>query len=157
MPRAVIVAYGNPLRSDDGLAWIAAELLQAKFPIDDVETLCLQQLGPELADNISRCECVVFIDAASAPGEPGEIHIQELSRETAEPVRLSSFCHAVSPEAILLLAAQLYGARPKAFLATIVGQTFQPGESLSLVVRHAIPVLVSRIGNLIEGILGKEQ
>jgi hydrogenase maturation protease len=156
MPRALIIAYGNPLRSDDGLAWVAAESLREQLPREEVEILCLQQLGPELADPISACECVVFIDAAGSQGAPGKIQIQQLSTETTGPIPLSSFCHAVAPDAILRLTAQLYHAKPKAFSATIVGENFEHGELLSPAVREAIPVLERRIADLIESTLRKK-
>ena len=149
MPRVLVIAYGNPLRSDDGLAWIAADLLQKKVSDDEVEVLCVQQLGPELADSISRCECVFFIDAASTPGQPGEIRIQELSRPVDGSIPLSSFGHAISPQTILRVGAQLYGAKPTAFSATIVGANFEHGESLSATAKDAIPILVSQIVDLI--------
>jgi hydrogenase maturation protease len=150
LPRALIVAYGNPLRSDDALAWIAAESLRARLPHEEVEILCLQQLGPELADAISRFECVIFVDAASSPGRPGEIQLLELPDVSAGSIPLSSFGHAVSPEMILRLGIHLYGAKPRAFSATIVGANFEHGESLSPAVRDAIPLLVSRIAELVE-------
>ena len=41
MARVLIVAYGNPLRSDDGVAWRAADLLAEKFSIPEVEMVRL--------------------------------------------------------------------------------------------------------------------
>src|ERR1700758_3673560 len=83
LPRALIIAYGNPLRSDDGVAWRAAEALRQKFSPAEVEIACLHQLAPELAETVSRFACVIFVDAASAPhaGRPGEIRVEELSHK----------------------------------------------------------------------------
>jgi hydrogenase maturation protease len=150
MPRVLIIAYGNPLRSDDGLAWRAAESLQGKFSAEDVEILCLQQLGPELAETASRCECVIFIDAASGSGSPGEVQIREFFRDNSGPAETSRFCHALPPSAILGLAAQLYGTRPQAFSATVSGENFEHGESLSPAVAAALPDLLARIEELIQ-------
>ncbi len=145
MPRVFIIAYGNPLRSDDGVAWRAAEELQRKFPTDDVEIVTLHQLGPELAESASRSACVIFIDAAAGPGRPGEVQVKELLPGSSEASR---FCHALSPAHVLSLAAQLYGARPRAFSATVVGETFDHGKSLSSVVEAAIPALLAGIEEL---------
>ena len=71
MARVLIVAYGNPMRSDDGLAWHAADKLEGKYSPSEVEILRVHQLAPELAENVSRSEAVIFVDAAMADGANG--------------------------------------------------------------------------------------
>ena len=146
--KVLIVAYGNPLRSDDGVAWRAAESLQKIFSQGDVEILTMHQLGPELAENVSRSQCAIFVDAATGPGRPGEIGVKELSSAESEAAEFSAFCHAVSPANVLALAARLYQATPKAFSVSIVGEDFQHGESLSPAVEGALPSLLARIEEL---------
>ena len=68
----LIIAYGNPLRSDDGLAWLAARELEDYFAASDVEIRSVQQLMPELSEIISRCQLVIFVDATEK-GTPGEV------------------------------------------------------------------------------------
>ena len=149
MPSAVlIIAYGNPLRSDDGVAWRAAAALQEIFSPEQAEILTLHQLGPELAESVSRSHCVIFVDSAAGPGRPGEIEVKELSSTNLEAAEPPGFCHAVSPENVLGLAAQLYKATPKAFSATVVGENFHHGESLSGPVETALPSLLARITEL---------
>lgn len=152
MPRVLFVAYGNPLRSDDGLAWRAAERLLGRFSAGEVEIQCLQQLGPELAESISQCECVIFVDAASGGKNPGDIQIKamEADLQTMEAPR---FCHALPPVALLGLAERLYGAEPRAYLATIEGQSFEHGEGLTPLVAAALPAFVTRIEELIGTLL----
>jgi len=150
MPRVLIVAYGNPLRSDDGLAWRAGELLHGKFSADEVEILCLQQLGPELAESASRCECMIFVDAASGAGNPGEVQVREFSLGSGEATEAPRFCHALPPSAILGLSERLYGARPRAYCVTITGESFEHGESLSSPVTAALPRLIARIEELVQ-------
>ena len=145
-PRLLIVAYGNPLRTDDGVAWRAAAVLQKKFPSEQAEILTLHQLGPELAENASRSECVSFVDAAAGPGRPGEIQVKELS--SGEDTESSALCHAISPSHVLALAAQLYHCRPRAYSTTVVGENFNHGESLSPSVEAALPALLGRIEEL---------
>ncbi|MGB8912139.1 MAG: hydrogenase maturation protease, partial [Candidatus Sulfotelmatobacter sp.] len=72
MPRVLIVAYGNPLRSDDGVGWIVADDLRQRLASSNVEVLQLTQLLPEVAESISRADTVIFVDA-SCEGEPGEL------------------------------------------------------------------------------------
>jgi len=155
MPRILIIAYGNPMRSDDGLAWRAADELEGKFADADVEILRTHQLAPELAEILSHAEAVIFVDAA-APDEnasqPGEVR--------SAPVHLSAgpprFSHQLSPSAVVALARQIYGAHPGAFSATLTGKNFAHGESLSPVVAAAIPALVAHIEALVQSLLSCE-
>jgi hydrogenase maturation protease len=149
MSRILIIAYGNPLRSDDAVAWRAAEILQTKVS-PDVEIRTLHQLGPELADSIRGCELVVFVDAASAPGTAGEIQISELTSAAGESTNPPPFYHSISPAAVLGLAQQLYGAKPRTFCATVIGENFSHGEGLSPRVQASLPILVRRIEDLIQ-------
>jgi hydrogenase maturation protease len=149
MPRVLIVAYGNALRSDDGVAWRAAEALEGKFPESEVEILQMHQLAPELAESLSRVEAVIFVDAAGK-GEPGEIRCEELSA-TSE----ARFAHELSPGAVVLLARQVYGAGPRAYSVTLTGECFDHGEALSTAVVAALPGLVARIEALARQLLSQ--
>lgn len=149
MARLLIIAYGNPLRSDDGVAWRAAEALQGKLPDSEVEILEMHQLAPELAEDLSRAEAVIFVDAAGK-GEPGEIHCEELSPTSEAP-----FAHQLSPGAVLLLARQIYGTAPRAFSVTLTGECFDHGEALSPPVVSTLPALVERIEALARQLLAR--
>ena len=130
------------MRSDDGLAWHAADELERKLPASEVEILRVHQLAPELAETVSHFAAVIFVDAAAAEnGQPGEVRCEEI-REPAGEVR---FSHQLSPSAVFALAGKLYGARPRAFSVTLTGQCFDHGESLSPVVAAALPALVARV------------
>ncbi|HKF03675.1 MAG TPA: hydrogenase maturation protease [Candidatus Sulfotelmatobacter sp.] len=149
-PRILIVAYGNPLRSDDGVAWRAADLLAQKFSESKAEILCLHQLAPELSETASHFATVIFIDAAAVEDKtvPGQIHLQEIAPQArADPSR---FTHAISPETVLALAAALYGAKPQAFLVTVTAASFDHGDALSPSVEAALPTVVSEIERLVE-------
>lgn len=151
MPRILIIAYGNPLRSDDGVAWHAADPLQRIFPPEEVGVICLHQLGPELAEAARRSECVIFVDATTGL-HPGDIDIRELTG-TPESAKAPAFAHALNPQSIVTLAAQLYDARPRAFCATIIGQIFEHGESLSPAVAAALPDFIRRVEGLVRELL----
>jgi len=155
MPTALIVAYGNPMRSDDGVAWRAAEILASKFPESYMEILRLHQLTPELADTARNFRCVIFVDAASCDdplNKPGAIRVAEIRGGAAERAR---FSHVLSPQKVLDLAVQLYGASPRAFVITVVGDNFNHGASLSPAVAAALPELVEQISLLVKQNLSK--
>lgn len=149
MPRVLIIAYGNPLRSDDGVAWRAADILAEKFSTPDVEILHLHQLAPELADTLRAFDRVLFVDAALSEDSgtaPGTVRVEEIFSETPDPAR---FSHAFSPQKVVGLGAELYGARPRAFVVTICGANFEHGSALSMLVRNALPELISTLERLV--------
>ncbi len=146
--RVLIVAYGNPLRSDDGLAWRVADALEGKFSSRQVEILRLHQLMPELAESVGHFDAVIFVDAASADaGEhrPGEIRMEEIHAEKAGSSAQSRFSHHLTPSLVFALATQLYGAKARAFSATLTGKNFDHGESLSAAVHDSLHEFVTRI------------
>jgi len=155
MPRILIIAYGNPMRSDDGLAWRAADALENTFDSAEVEILRSHQLTPELAETVSRSQAVLFVDAASPDGgncQPGEVCSTEVQVSKSPP----RFSHQLSPGAVVALARELYGAEPRSFSVTVTGQDFGHGELLSPAVEAAIPALVVRIEGLVRSLLSTE-
>ena len=151
MARILIIAYGNPLRSDDGLAWHAADLLQAKLlqeELPSLDILRLQQLGPELAETLRHHDAVIFLDAAAPAADllPGHTSIQELGSDTSS----SRASHACAPTEIIKLARELYDVQLRAYLATMVGENFDPGETLSTVITAALPAFVRRVAAFID-------
>jgi hydrogenase maturation protease len=153
MSQVLIIAYGNPLRSDDGVAWQAADALERISDSDKLEILRVHQLAPELAASISRSEAVIFLDAAapSPDAKSGEILVEKI--QPGDSTNSGAFCHAFSPESVLAMAQQLYGARPDAYFVSMIGETFAHGESLSPAVAARVPAMVERIQRLVEEIV----
>lgn len=143
MARLLILGYGNPLRSDDGLGWRAAENLAEKFASAEVEIRTCHQLVPELADALSRVETAFFIDAA-CDGEPGEVKCAPVIPQGETP----SFSHQLTPAAVLDWARHLYGRYPRAFALSVCGQRFDLGENLSPAVAASLPRLVALVGQI---------
>jgi hydrogenase maturation protease len=139
MARVLIIGYGNPLRGDDGLGWHAAEALRSRLP--EAEILTVHQLTPELAEDASRAELVVFLDAGEG-GTPGEW------RETPvveEPETTQAFTHHVTPASLLSAARQLYGRAPQACLFSMTGESFDYREGLSETVNAALPAMLDAV------------
>ena len=63
---ALVIGYGNRLRSDDGAGPRVAERLAS----DGVAVRVCDQLVPELADDLKGRAVVVFVDAATS-SRPG--------------------------------------------------------------------------------------
>jgi hydrogenase maturation protease len=155
MPSILIVAYGNPLRSDDGVAWRAADALEARLPTPEVEILRLHQLAPELAETARHSDYLIFLDAASgSSGLPGEIRVEEIQH--LERTDRSRFSHVIAPQDVISLVRTLYAATPKAILITVIGASFEHGESLSPAVEAALPVLVDHVAGIVQSFQTKK-
>lgn len=146
MSLALIIGYGNPLRSDDGLGWRAAQDLAQFHGTNGVHVLACHQLTPELAEAISHVDSVAFIDA-SRSDSPGTIVEKSLHAEPTGPVVWN---HVMNPLALLSYAKHLYSASPNATVFSIGGQFFGFGEALSPAVARALPRLVGRIREWIQ-------
>ena len=146
MEQVLVIGCGNPLRSDDGMAWLAAEQLRRKLP--DTRIVCVQQLTPELAEDVASADLVIFLDASSE-GEPGDVRCAPVvsSANEAQPESLR-FSHHLSPSQIMVLADRLYSAKPRAFLISIHAECFDHGQSVSLSVTRAIPEIAEHVLSL---------
>lgn len=137
MTKVVIIGYGNTLRGDDAVGWLAAEALLERFGAAGVTVLLRHQLAPELGETISAFDVALFVDA-TRDGEPGELRCREL-----EPLLTDSgLTHSASPEALLVLARELYGRAPRGFLLSLSGESFALEETLSPAVAKAMPDFV---------------
>jgi hydrogenase maturation protease len=136
--RILVIAYGNPLRCDDGVAWQAAEALRRQFQW--AEVVCVHQLTPELAESVSLAQTVIFLDAAR-DGAPGTVHCDVIGPE----VREMRFSHHLDPRELLSLCRDLYSARPHAFLISMSGQRFEHGEELSGAALRTIPGVLGEV------------
>lgn len=149
---ALIIAYGNPLRNDDGLGWSVADALEQKLGSASIEIVRLQQLTPELAEKISRFQTVIFIDAESPDRRdrmPGDVHVEEIAAEDFGFTAHTRFSHFLTPSVLVNLAAKLYGSNVRAFSLAVTGQNFDHGELISAAVQAALPRIVSRIERLL--------
>jgi hydrogenase maturation protease len=125
MEKVLIIACGNPLRSDDGIAWRAAAELQKTFPAS-ARVICVHQLTPELAEPASHADVVIFVDA-SVDDNQQDVLCQRISAQAGE----LRFSHHMTPETILTYCDRLYSAQPHGFLLSIRGDSFDYGEQLS--------------------------
>lgn len=144
MSGILIIAYGNPMRCDDGLAWRVAEELGQLNVSSDVEIMTRQELTPELALPVSQAATVLFIDAAQI-GVPGEIASGPLKPQPLSAV----FTHEFSPGAILSVAQELYGRCAEAFMITLCGECFDQGETLSKKVEEGLPRVVALVSEFV--------
>lgn len=131
----LIIGYGNALRTDDAIGSRVAEAIGG---------MSLEQLSPELAEPISWADFLFLIDACY-----GET-IGEIKCETVESQSSRSMSHQSSPQALLQMAQELYGAAPRTLLITIVGANFDYGDSLSPQLQALLPELIEKIQTIVQ-------
>ena len=149
MSHSIILACGNPLRGDDGVALHIAHCLREGLCDPETEVQCAQQWTPELAENISRAELAIFVDA-SATVLPGQIQLCPVFSAKDGP---GVTTHSLSPARLLALARELYQSGPeRAFLLTIGAESFEHGHQFSRPVRRAIPAALTQIKTLLSGV-----
>jgi hydrogenase maturation protease len=121
----LVIGYGNPLRGDDALGPHLVEKIAA-LQLPMVRTKAVHQLLPELAAEIAKYACVIFIDAHRGP-LPDGVLITSLE-PSGSPV---NFSHRVDAEGLLALTQDLYGREPSALFIQVVGENFEMHEGLS--------------------------
>ena len=140
MSGILIIGYGSALRGDDAVGLHAARELESQFHGDpEVEVISCHQLTPEMADDISRSELVIFLDA-SCEGKPGAVRCTPISLENGP----GGFSHHLDPASLIAAAEQLYGEAPRAFSITLTGWSFNIGSKLSGGAQLQLPVLIQR-------------
>lgn len=121
MKLSLVIAIGNPLRRDDGVAYQVAKALAARPGLHKRKVM---QLTPELAAVMPAYRTVVFVDADSGADEAGIRAIDEV----AAP---SPLTHASTPAQVVALARVLFGFAGRAYVCHVPVTDLSPGEGLS--------------------------
>jgi hydrogenase maturation protease len=138
--RTLVVGYGNPYRTDDGVGYhvlveLARQLNRPPLGLDDdglddlgreVDLVCLRQLLPELADKLGGYDLAIFVDAHTGAYEE-TLRIVDLEPNYAS----SAFTHHMKPETLLGLAKAFSSTVPRGCLFSVRGYDFDLGEGLS--------------------------
>ena len=145
--KSIVLACGNALRGDDGIGLFLAHQLYGAIGDAELEIVCSHQWLPEQAEDLSRAEVAVFVDASVA-ALAGEVRVQTLRGDRGRVDGVTT--HAVTPERLMSLAREIFGACPdRAYLVTIGGSMFDHGTEFSAPVRTAIPAALKQIRELL--------
>jgi hydrogenase maturation protease len=128
MSRLVVFAWGNPSRGDDALGPLLAERLAALPAVREGRIALVEdfQLQVEHAMDLAGCALALFVDAASA------LETAFAFSELAPRLQPTHSTHAIAPESVLAVAAEVLGeAPPPAFLLAVGGESFELGAPLS--------------------------
>ena len=131
--RILVYGYGNPGRQDDGAGVVLVEELAAWARSGERPWLTFDsnyQLNAEDALAAAQQDVVIFADASR--DQPEGYRLRALLPSAA----VSFSTHAMSPESVLALAQELYGASPAAYLLTIRGYEWEPNGTLTAEARR---------------------
>jgi hydrogenase maturation protease len=141
----LLLACGNTLRRDDGVGRaVAVEIERLDLP--GVEVISCDLLLPELADQLSSADEVIFVDAVADASR--QTSIEEV--KPAESPQLMA--HHASPGILLALARDVFGHCPRAFLIAIPASDFGIGEELSETARRGMQQALDLILKRVTGV-----
>jgi hydrogenase maturation protease len=145
--RLLVLAFGNPLCGDDAVAWHIAQALGDTLLDPAVEIEMCHQLTPELAEQVSQSDAVVFLDAAVGDS-PGMIEVEDVEMATSDP---TTWTHILTPALLLALSHSLYGRTPaRSMLLRVGGGSFHFTDEMSAPVRRAVPKAVRKVVELVQ-------
>lgn len=125
----LVFGWGNPSRGDDALGPMFVEQLSAllgEAQLSGIDCLTDFQLQVEHALDLVGRERVLFVDASQGLEAPFAVTALRASRDA------SFTTHAMSPEAVMQVFAQLHGREaPPCTLLAIRGEGFELGAPCS--------------------------
>lgn len=158
MMRALVLGFGNLDRQDDGVAHEVINALRHRLrqePLDEtvsgleeigagIDTVFVQQLGPELVDLAAGYDRVIFVDAHVEP------NLEAVSRIEVQPEFTSSaFTYHMTPQAFLAWLGVLHRRRPAGFIVSIRGHSFDFGRGLSEATATQVAPAVEHVLHLV--------
>jgi hydrogenase maturation protease len=139
---ALVIGYGNDLRTDDGAGrWVAAQIEALELP--GVEVRSLSQLTPELALDVAGRDCVVFVDADV---DAAELTVQ---RVDAGPTGRKTMTHHGDPATLLSLVPTVGAPPQRAYVVSIPATNLEMGLELTAASQAAASEAVGRIVGLL--------
>ncbi len=148
----LVIGYGNPLRTDDGLGWHAAERLAGDPRLAGMTVVRCHQLTPELALDVSQATLVVLVDASH--GRPaGTFSIDRVERAGGGA---PTWSHRLDPPSLVALADAMYGHAPDVFTVSVGVESLALGDGLSPLLDTALPLVVDAVAGLVTSRTGPE-
>jgi hydrogenase maturation protease len=144
----LVVGYGNPLRSDDGVGPAVAARLAADVRMRGVDIRAEHQLTPDLALDASRSSLVVLVDAAEGLAA-GVVSVRWLEGAAMGMDPGPPLTHHLDPAGLLGLARELWGTAPPLVVVSVGTATTEIGESLSPLVASAVERAVDAVVGLV--------
>jgi hydrogenase maturation protease len=142
--RALVIGIGNDLRGDDGAGTAVAARVAARAA-PGVRVVAVQQLGPELAEEVACADAVIFVDASTLADR---VTVREVG---PAPGARAAGSHTLDPAALLALYRDAYGRGPgAAWQVEVPAAHFEVGEPLSDATRSAVHEAVAVVRELLD-------
>ena len=129
-PRFLIIGYGNELRGDDAAGPRVAMHI-AKWELEDVKTLSVHQLTPDLASDVARADYAIFVDACGGDHCSRTVQLEPIVGDCIPSSLPHNTTHHGNPWTLLNLAETIYGHSPQGWLLQIPTERFDFGAGLS--------------------------
>lgn len=142
--RTLLIACGNSLRCDDGAAHEVLRLI-GPAPAADRESRAVQQLTPEIAQEMTSFGRVIFLDADARCARPV---IEPVPDSTSR----SALTHATDPAEIVALSRALFAFDGEAFAYRIPARDFSLGEAMAPNQRRVIEESVRELERFLSSI-----
>jgi hydrogenase maturation protease len=140
----LVIGYGNELRGDDGVGQKVARTVH-KWGLPNVRSLAVHQLTPELAEELVKVDCVIFVDAYPVSAKP-EVQVYPL-----EPSRsVATIGHTSDPQMLLAIAQALYNYHPIAWWVGIPAVNFELSKTVSPIAQTGMTEAIEEIERLIQ-------
>ena len=120
----LVIGCGNQLRTDDGVGPAAAGIVES-WHTPGIKVRIVQQLLPELIDELANVDRILFLDAAI---NQQDCPFRLVAVEPRKSNRILG--HHATPASLLALLRELNGNQPEAFLLTISASSFEHGAEL---------------------------
>ena len=145
----LVIGYGNPLHSDDGIGSQVVALLEAQqYP--NVRTIAMPYLRPELSGRLAAATHVIFVDACKTGIANGPT-IQPITAYGVETsgASIPALGHGCDPGSLLALTASAYGRVPQAWWVKVPASDFGEGTQLSSLAEAGVMAALGQINAFI--------
>ncbi|GAB4330461.1 MAG: hydrogenase maturation protease [Leptolyngbyaceae cyanobacterium] len=141
----LVIGYGNSLRGDDGAGQRVAEQVE-DWHLDNVRSLALHQLTPEVAADIAEAGTVIFVDATLPTEEPiTQVQLVPIQAQDTP----THWAHFQDPRSLLTLTQRVYGTVPPSWWILIPAIDFEFGEQFSAITQQGIRDALIQIKDLL--------
>ncbi len=143
--KILIIGYGNTLRGDDGVGYKIAETIK-QWHYENITSLPVHQLTPDLAENLSQVDTVIFIDAVPLTDiKKAKLEIKTISINN----KSNNLAHHNNPEQLLSLTQAIYQKVPKAYWILVPGFNFNFSEELSPITQKYVNSTLKKIKDIL--------
>ncbi len=150
--KTLVVALGNPILGDDGVAWQVAEQLAAPLAQHGVELVCLALGGLRLMEQLVGYQQAIVIDALPAgPHPPGHLSVLPLTDLPDHAAGRLTAAHDTSLLTALQLGQRLGASLPQTIMVVGIAADLKLefSETLTPPVAAAVPQAAAAVLHLL--------